>query len=97
MGYITFDKNQELMKLAYDTGHYFDTELNFEPVKADHLEIIKQILLSGNTQQIIPLLNSDKSKRDVVSVATKYIKDLKVEVIRFLETNLKVQLSADGE
>lgn len=97
LGYFTFDRNEDLMRLAYESGHYFDTVLDFTPVKPDQLSIILEILKSGNKEAVKPFLISDKNKRDIVSLAVDHIKELKMDMVRFLEDALKIQLTTDGE
>jgi hypothetical protein len=97
MGVFTFDRNDELRKLAYETGHYFDSELNFTPTSQDHMSALKAILIRGDSKALGPYMTTDKGKRDIVSVAVANLKDLKVEVVKYIEEQLKVQLTTDGE
>ena len=95
-GYITFDKNQELVKEAYNAGAYFSDVLEFEPSEEEQPDKILDILKAGNRSAIEKAIKD--YNRDVVkSVAMEHVNDLSMGVVGMLENIFKCQLVIDGE
>ena len=95
-GYITFDKNEELVKEAYLAGAYFSEVLEFEPSKEEQPDKILAILKGGNRSAIEKAIK-DFGQDVVKSVATEHVKDLSMGVVGMLENIFKCQLVIDGE
>lgn len=92
-GYVTFDNNDELAKLAVNSGVWFDS-MNFTPAEADQSSKILEVLQSGNRANIINAI--DKYGRDaVLNVATYNVDQLTTAVVSMLENLLKAQLVID--
>lgn len=92
-GYVTFDKNEELIKLAMDNGVWFDT-FEFTPAQENQTEIILNILKSGNRAKIQEAITT-YGKDKVGQVATYNIDNLTTAVVKMLETLLNTQLVID--
>ena len=94
-GYITFDNNEELAKLAYDQSIYYSDSLDFTPISTDNTNEIKAILKSGNRKSIEGAIQEYGASR-VQAVAINCREELSVAVINMLEGMLKIQLIIDG-
>lgn len=95
-GYITFDKNEELVKEAYAAGAYFSEVLEFEPAKEGQSDKILEILKGGN-RSAIEQANKDFGKDIVKSVAIEHASELSMGVVNMLESIFKCQLIIDGD
>lgn len=92
-GYVTFDDNDGLSKLAVESGVWFDS-MDFVPAESDQTQKILEILKTGNRANIIDAV--DKYGRDaVLAVATYNVEQLTTAVVSMLETLLKAQLVID--
>ena len=92
-GYVTFDNNEGLSKLAIESGVWFDA-MDFTPAEADQSSKILEILKTGNRANIVSAI--DKYGRDaVLGVATYNVEQLTTAVVSMLENLLKAQLVID--
>ena len=94
-GVITFEKNNELVKEAYDRGAYFSEELDFEPASENSGKEIFDILQSGNRQKILEIVQK-YGNENVKLVAIEHLDELRQGVVSMLEGIFKVQLTMDG-
>jgi len=94
-GYITFDRNDELVKLAYESGAYFDDKLDFTPAKEDNEKVIFTILQGGNRTNIMNAINK-YGRALVQQIAITHRDELSAGVVNMLEGILKIQLFVDG-
>ena len=92
-GYVTFDKNEELAKLAAETGVLFD-DFDFTPAKEDQTSTILAILKTGVRIKIQEAINT-YGKDKVRDVATYNIDNLTTAVVKTLENMLNTQLTID--
>jgi hypothetical protein len=92
---ITFDDNDSIVKAAYETGVYFDEQLDFTPAKPNRSDQILRVLESGNREAILRTIR-EEGKEVVKDVATANVKNLKQGVVNMLESTLGVQLTVDG-
>jgi len=95
-GVFTFDRNEELVKEAYNAGVYFDEILDFKPVKENNEEVILAILKTGNRASIDKAIK-EYGVENVKKVAIAYVDVLNTGVVRMLENIFKVQLVIDNE
>lgn len=94
-GIITFDRNEELAKEAYENGAYFSDVLEFEPSTEKDMPLILDILKKGNRQAILNAI--EKYGNDKVRmVAIENLEDLSQGVVTMLEGIFKIQLTMDG-
>lgn len=94
-GIITFDKNEELVKAAYEEGAYFDDKLDFLPAERDADEKIYEILKSGRRQSILDAIEK-YGVNTVKLVAIEKLDTLPQGIVTMLEGIFKVQLVIDG-
>ena len=92
-GYVTFDKNEELAKLAAETGVLFD-DFDFTPAKEDQTNTILAILKTGVRIKIQEAINT-YGKDKVRDVAAYNIDNLTTAVVKTLENMLNTQLTID--
>lgn len=92
-GYVTFDKNEELAKLAAETGVLFD-DFGFTPAKEDQTNTILAILKTGVRIKIQEAINT-YGKDKVRDVAAYNIDNLTTAVVKTLENMLNTQLTID--
>ena len=91
--YVTFNDNDELVKLAVESGVWFET-VDFMPAKEDQSQKILEVLKSGNRAGIMSLI--DTYGKDIVAeVATHNVDELTTAVVSMLENLLKTQLVID--
>ena len=94
-GAFTFDKNDELVQLAFESGIYFDEKLDFTPAKEDNEKEILDILNSGVRADIEKAIK-EYGELSVRQVAIAHADELKSGIVRMLEGIFKVQLVMDG-
>ena len=94
-GYITFDKNDELVKLAYEMGAYFDDKLDFTPAREDNENVVVSVLKAGNRSNIMNAIQK-YGRSFVQHVAVTHRDELSAGVVSMLESILQVQLFVDG-
>lgn len=92
-GYVTFDRNEELAKLAAETGVLFD-DFGFTPAKEDQTSTILAILKTGVRIKIQEAINT-YGKDKVRDVAAYNIDNLTTAVVKTLENMLNTQLTID--
>ena len=94
-GYITFDNNEELVKLAFENGVYFDDKLSFEPAKTEDNSEILKVLKTGKRNDIVEIIKKfgEERVKTVVSASTA---ELTTNVVIMLEGLLKTQFIVDG-
>ena len=92
-GYVTFDRNEELTKLAVETGVLFD-DFDFTPAKEDQTSTILAILKTGVRLKIQEAINT-YGKDKVTDVAAYNIDNLTTAVVKTLENMLNTQLTID--
>ena len=92
-GYVTFDRNEELTKLAVETGVLFD-DFDFTPAKEDQTSTILAILKTGVRIKIQEAINT-YGKDKVRDVAAYNIDNLTTEIVKTLENMLNTQLTID--
>ena len=92
-GYVTFDRNEELTKLAVETGVLFD-DFDFTPAKEDQTSTILAILKTGVRIKIQEAINT-YGKDKVRDVAAYNIDNLTTAVVKTLENMLNTQLTID--
>lgn len=91
--YVTFDDNDGLIKLAVESGVWFET-FDFKPAEEDQTEKILKVLKAGNRANIVAAV--EKYGKDlVVDVATHNVNDLTTSVVQMLENLFKTQLVVD--
>lgn len=95
-GVFTFDNNKALAKLAYDQSLFFSEDLDFTPIESNNVEIIKNILKTGNRKSIEDAIEKYTKER-VKEVAISCVKELSMGVVNMLEGIFHVQLVVDGE
>ena len=95
-GVFTFDNNKALAKLAYDQSLFFSEDLDFTPIDSNNVEIIKNILKTGNRKSIEDVIEKYTKER-VKEVAISCVKELSMGVVNMLEGIFHVQLVVDGE
>ena len=95
-GVFTFDNNKALAKLAYDQSLFFSEDLDFTPIDSNNVEIIKNILKTGNRKAIEDAIEKYTQER-VKEVAISCVKELSMGVVNMLEGIFHVQLVVDGE
>ena len=95
-GVFTFDNNKALAKLAYDQSLFFSEDLDFTPIDSNNVEIIKNILKTGNRKAIEDAIEKYNKER-VKEVAISCVKELSMGVVNMLEGIFHVQLVVDGE
>ena len=95
-GVFTFDNNKALAKLAYDQSLFFSEDLDFTPIESNNVEIIKNILKTGNRKAIEDAIEKYTKER-VKEVAISCVKELSMGVVNMLEGIFHVQLVVDGE
>ena len=95
-GVFTFDNNKALAKLAYDQSLFFSEDLDFTPIDSNNVEIIKNILKTGNRKAIEDAIEKYTKER-VKEVAISCVKELSMGVVNMLEGIFHVQLVVDGE
>ena len=95
-GVFTFDNNKALAKLAYDQSLFFSEDLDFTPIDSNNVEIIKNILKTGNRKAIEEAIEKYTKER-VKEVAISCVKELSMGVVNMLEGIFHVQLVVDGE
>ena len=95
-GVFTFDNNKALAKLAYDQSLFFSEDLDFTPIESNNVEIIKNILKTGNRKGIEDAIEKYTKER-VKEVAISCVKELSMGVVNMLEGIFHVQLVVDGE
>lgn len=95
-GVFTFDNNKALAKLAYDQSLFFSEDLDFTPIEFNNVEIIKNILKTGNRKSIEDAIEKYTKER-VKEVAISCVKELSMGVVNMLEGIFHVQLVVDGE
>lgn len=95
-GVFTFDNNKALAKLAYDQSLFFSEDLDFTPIDSNNVEIIKNILKTGNRKAIEDAIEKHTQER-VKEVAISCVKELSMGVVNMLEGIFHVQLVVDGE
>ena len=95
-GVFTFDNNKALAKLAYDQSLFFSEDLDFTPIDSNNVEIIKNILKTGNRKAIEDAIDKYTQER-VKEVAISCVKELSMGVVNMLEGIFHVQLVVDGE
>ena len=95
-GVFTFDNNKALAKLAYDQSLFFSEDLDFTPIDSNNVEIIKNILKTGNRKAIEDAIEKYTKER-VKEVAISCVKELSMGVVNMLEGIVHVQLVVDGE
>lgn len=96
-GIFTFSPesaNEELVKLAFENGAYFDDKLDFTP-KTDHQKDILNILQSGDRARINKAVE-EFGKDLVKDVAIVNREKLSMNVVQMLENIFKIQLTMDG-
>ena len=91
--YVTFNDNDELVKLAVESGIWFET-VDFTPAKEDQSQKILEVLKSGNRAGIMSLIDT-YGKDLVAEVATHNVDELTTAVVSMLENLLKTQLVID--
>lgn len=94
-GYFTFDKPEELAKVAYEAGYWFDEKFDFTPATEQDENLIFSILKVGNRTKIEETIKKYGETR-VKEVAIAHLKELTQNVIQLLEKMFKVQLVVDG-
>ena len=94
-GAFTFENVEELVKIAYEEGVYFDEKLDFTPAKEDNEKVILGILDSGVRAKIEEAINN-YGENTVKRVAVNHVAELKAGFVRMLEGIFKVQLTVDG-
>ena len=92
-GYVTFDRNEELTKLAVETGVLFD-DFDFTPAKEDQTSTILAILKTGVRIKIQEAINT-YGKDKVRDVAAYNVDNLTTAVVKTLENMLNTQLTID--
>ena len=92
-GYVTFDRNEELAKLAAETAVLFD-DFGFTPAKEDQTSTILAILKTGVRIKIQEAINT-YGKDKVRDVAAYNIDNLTTAVVKTLENMLNTQLTID--
>lgn len=95
-GVFTFDNNKALAKLAYNQSLFFSEDLDFTPIESNNVEIIKNILKTGNRKSIEDAIEKYTKER-VKEVAISCVKELSMGVVNMLEGIFHVQLVVDGE
>lgn len=91
-GKITFDKNDELAKAAYDAGVWFDEHFDFAPAKeTDNDDILKVLKLGVRTQ--IENCIKKYGEEKVKNVAIVHLSELTQGVVSKLESIFKIQLT----
>ena len=92
-GYVTFDRNEELTKLAVETGVLFD-DIDFTHAKEDQTSTILAILRTRVRIKIQEAINT-YGKDKVRDVAAYNIDNLTTAVVKTLENMLNTQLTID--
>lgn len=95
-GAITFEKNDELVRDAYEAGVYFTEELDFKPAEENRNDVIFGILQEGNRTKIMDAIKEygNDTVRDVAAVNCARLSQ---GVVSMLENIFKMQFVADGE
>jgi len=94
-GYITFDDNDTLVRLAYENGVYFDDKLDFVPAKIEDNKEILKVLKEGKRDAIKGIIEKYGKDR-ITSIASGAASELSTNVVILLENMLNVQLIVDG-
>lgn len=94
-GYITFDRNKELVQAAYEAGAYFDDKLDFTPAEENCEELILAVLKAGNRANIQVAMKKYGDNL-IKQVAITHRDELSTGVVSMLESLLKIQLFMDG-
>ena len=85
-GKFTFDKNEEIKKVAIDNGTYFETDYDkFVPATASKEQDILKVLKSGRRADIIKAIQTN-GKEEVTAVAFSHRGELTDAVIHMLES-----------
>lgn len=92
-GYVTFDDNDGLAKLAVESGVWFDS-FDFKPAAEDQSNKILEVLKTGNRSAIQKAVN-DYGHDIVAEVASHNVDQLTTAVVSMLENLLKTQLVID--
>lgn len=93
---FTFDRPEEITKLAIERGFYFEDASNIVvPAKPNQEKEILNILKSGERSKINTAMK--QYGQDVVkNVAVAHVTDLTQGVIAFLQNTWKIVLTIDG-
>lgn len=95
-GYITFENNEALVKAAYEAGAYFDDKLDFTPATEDNMDVIFQMVSSGNRAKLEEAVK--KYGRDkVLSIVIEKREELSMGVVQMCEGFFKTQLIIDDQ
>lgn len=94
-GVFTFEDNDEMVRLAYESGAYFDDKLDFKPAKQDNEKAILAVLMAGNRAAIEKCIK-DHGEAIVKQIAIMHVDELSNGVTRMLESMFKIQLLIDG-
>lgn len=92
-GYVTFNDNDELAKMAVENGVWFDAH-EFQPAQPDQTEQILAILKSGNRANILKAIET-YGKDLVTETASHHVNELTTAVVTMLENVLETQLIID--
>lgn len=95
-GYFTFSNNDELARLAYENGVYFDDKLDFTPAQEGNNKLILDGLKLGQMAKINELCNK-YGENAVKDVAAANVEQIPSGVVAFLEKKFNIQLIIDGE
>lgn len=99
-GYFNFSDPKAVYDYALEQGLIIGDEsvvVQDRQVETDYLDKILAALKSGNRLNVEKLLTSDKSKRDVATVAREHVGELQQSMIKYLEEKLQVGLTVEGE
>ena len=84
-GKITFDRNDEIKKIAIDSGTYFETDYDkFVPASATKEQDIEKVLKAGRRSDIVNAIKT-YGKEEVTGVAMSHRGELTDAVIHMLE------------
>lgn len=85
-GKFTFDRNEEIKKVAIDSGTYFETDYDkFVPAAASKEQDILKTLKSGRRADIVKVIQNN-GKEEVTAVAFSHRGELTDAVIHMLES-----------
>lgn len=93
-GLFTFDRNDEIVKAAFENGVYFGDTLDFTPAAPDQNKIILAILKKGKRAEINQAIEI-YGKDTVKDVAILNLDSLTQGVVTMLESVLQTQFTIE--
>lgn len=95
-GYITFENNEALVKAAYEAGAYFDDQLDFTPATEDNMDVIFEMISSGNRAKLQEAVKKF-GREKVLAIVIEKRDELSMGVIQMCEGFFKTQLIIDDQ